>query len=296
LEYFTINLHKKAHNTMTTLRTTAATVASALLTLGACGNDSEENRVGATVPPGSPPEATTIPARPTTTAPPTPDDAVTQYFDLLATADLSRMGGMLEVAAEDSPAHLYATHQIALVRASSQLVRRPSATSTWAGNDSVEQCIDGYDDITGEAIEECTVFADFEQVDEHLTSFTVDGQPISERISSGEAAEADGVSVRVVTAYQTSAGDLFLNVDITNNRDGRLIVEEYDWVLITADGRQVESDPMASGLTSDIEPDATAATTAVFLQTSLGGTLRFVAFSDDFETQIRFEVPIPGGE
>jgi hypothetical protein len=68
----------------------------------------------------------------------------------------------------------------------------------------------------------------------------------------------------------------------------------FEWVLVTADGRQVESSELGPSALSQIIPPGTTATQFVrFGQVPLGGTLRFVAFADDFETEIRFNVPVP---
>lgn len=262
------------------------------LVLAACSDDSDDDRVGATVPPGSAPQEAADQDETDDNDEPedAPDNAARQYFDLLATGELSRMGGMLELAPENSPAQLYAIHQIALVRAD-PFRDGIAATNEWH-NGSVEQCSEAID-ASGDIVEECFTFADFELADGLLASFTVDELPIAERISAGEAVEADGVSARVVTAYEAARGDLFLNVDVTNNREEPVSLAEYGWVYTTADGRQVE--PADFGLASDIGPGATAATTVTYLQTPIGGTLRFVAFADDFLTEIRFELPVPAG-
>jgi hypothetical protein len=261
-------------------RTLAAACAVVLAFVGvACGDDSDDDRVGAT---GS---SDSSPAN--------------DYFDALATNDLSRMDVMLELAAFDSPAYLYATHQIAHVRADA--AGDVAAAKTEWSTDGVEMCQEGVD-VSGDSITECLTFADFEVSDDGLlVDFTVNEVPLSHAIASGSFVfDAQGVEVRIVTAYQTPRGDVALNVEVFNGRPTPLTLAEYDWTYVTEDEHEVQSSDMSPGLGSDdIGPAATAETLVVFEQVPLGGRLRFVAF--DWETddrsdyEVRFAVSVPGG-
>jgi hypothetical protein len=63
-------------------------------------------------------------------------------------------------------------------------------------------------------------------------------------------------------------------------------VADYDWSLVTSDGRQVAPSEQWLAPAPSVEPGATAGHGVLFEQVGLGGTMRFVAFADDFRTEI----------
>lgn len=220
-----------------------------------------------------------------------PDPAVA-YFEAFASEDLSRMGAMLDNSLEGSPAALYATHQIANVRA---LGSAPLPASVEVTEDNIVLRSTTYD-LKGDEVEEATNYSHFEVDGDRLTAFTVDDIPLADRIRAGDpiGTSGDGVTVRVVTAYLTARGDLWLNLDITNARGDVVEVADYEWSLVTPDGRQLApSENLCCPTAPSVEPSATAGHIAMFEQVRLGGTLRFVAFADDFVTEIRFDIPVP---
>lgn len=91
-------------------------------------------------------------ANSTTTSPAAagvPEPAQT-FFEALGTEDLSRMGAMLEASAGDSPAALYAMHQLAFRRAEGSAFLETTAD---VGDDNV--VLTGIDyDLDGNEIEE----------------------------------------------------------------------------------------------------------------------------------------------
>lgn len=256
--------------------------------LAACGDDGDGGASDA----GSP---APLPAgQATTTTPPESASGTglaKDYLQLLASGDLARMGGMLDLAAEGSPAWLYATHQIAALRSAGG----PGAsTDVGVEGDSIVLCQPVLD-ASGTETEDCNTYANFTLDGDWLSDFSIEGVPMADRIRSGDpaGAAADGVTARIVTAYQTARGDLALNLDVTNGRDTALTVADYEWAFITSDGRQVAPSELFAGQSPDVEPGATAAHVVYFEQAPLGGTLRFVAFADDFATEIRFDVVVP---
>jgi hypothetical protein len=218
-------------------------------------------------------------------------DAARAYFDALASEDLSKMGAMLDNSVEGSPAALYATHQIATLRG----LGVQFGTTMEVGDDTIAlTTITGYDN-SGTEQTETTTFGQFTVEGGKLSGFNVNDTPVAERIrAGGEPVTVDGVSVRVVTAYQSALGNLILNVDVTNGRQGPIELSEFEWVLVTPDGRQVSPAQDAVNMSpGTVQPGATAGRIAAFEQVGLGGTLRFVAFADDFITEVRFDVPVP---
>ncbi len=266
-----------------------AAIALIAAALAACGDDGDGGGAEGS---GSP--APLPSGQATTTTPPesaSGTDLAEEYLRLLASGDLARMGGMLDLATEGSPAWLYATHQIAAQRSAGG----PAAsTDVSVEGDSIVLC-QPILDASGNETENCNTFGDFALDGDQLSGFSIDGVPMADRIRSGDpaGAEADGVTARIVTAYQTARGDLALNLDITNGRDTVLAVADYEWAFITSDGRQVGPSELFAGMSPDVEPGATAAHVVYFEQAPLGGTLRFVAFADDFATEVRFDVAVP---
>jgi hypothetical protein len=194
-----------------------------------------------------------------------PADVVVEFFDLLARNDPSTMPRMLELATEGSPAHLYAQHQIAGVR------RRGSFPP---------------------AVERCTVFADFQVNAETdlLEGFSVDGDQVADRISTGQPVTQAGLTAKVTTCYQTAAGDLAVHVDVTNALDASVTLADYDWLYVASDGRQHPTDQTYITAPT-VASGATAAHAVLFGQVGAGGELTVVAHPEPMGDEIQFEIP-----
>ncbi|HEY8526933.1 MAG TPA: hypothetical protein VIL48_18315 [Acidimicrobiales bacterium] len=257
------------------------------------GGETTTDRTATTASPGAGTETTQPVASGPPAAPAGVPEPVVEYFEAFAADDLAYMQAVLDHAAEGSPAALYATHQIAVTRA--------------LGPDGVPTTVDVDDDTivlratatdpSGQEVELSATFGDFEMDGDRLSTFTVDGVPLADRIRVGDPAgvSGNGVTVRIVTAYVTPRGDLWLNVDIANTRGDVVEVADYDWALVTPDGRQVDpSENVCCPTAPSVGPGATAGHVVAFEQVGLGGTFQFVAFSEDFMTEIRLEVPVPG--
>ncbi len=219
-------------------------------------------------------------------------DAAHAYFEALASEDLSQMGTMLDHSVEGSPAALYATHQIANLRA---LGGATLGTTIDVTDDAIALIsVTGYANDGTEQTETVT-YRGFTVEGDKLTGFHVNDTPVADRIrAGGEPVTVEGVSVRVVTAYYTARGDLMLNVDVTNGRAGAIELSDFEWLFVTGDGRQVSpSQNVVNMSPGTVQPGATAGRIVAFEQVGLGGTLRFVAFADDFVTDVRFDVPVP---
>jgi hypothetical protein len=202
------------------------------------------------------------------------------------------MATMPDNSVEGSPAALYATHQIAIVRS---LGPSDTETAVDVGEDSIVLRTTSYD-ANGNEVEEATTYSDFDVERDRLVGFAVDDVPMADSIRAGDPAGAsgDGVTARIVTAYTTSRGDLALNVDVTNTRSEVIELSDYEWSLITPDGRQVgPSENICCPVAPSIQSGATAGHVVYYEQVGLGGTLQFVAFTGDFETEIRFDLPVP---
>jgi hypothetical protein len=271
----------------------------AAIAAGSGGEDNTDtaDRPNATVtPPGEQPTEGEDSSTTTEAADPAGDvpDAANSYFEALASEDLSRMGAMLDNSLEGSAAGLYATHQIAAVRASGAVPGAASTTMDVRDGTIVLTSTTGYDNDGTEQAESIT-YGGFTVEGDKLTGFTVNDAQVADRVrAGGDPVTVDGVTARIVTAYQTALGDLFLNVDTTNGRQGPVTVASYEWALVTQDGRQVSpSQKFCCPTDPTVQPGATAGSIVPFEQVGLGGTLRYVAFADDFVTEVRFDIPVP---
>lgn len=261
------------------------------MTVAACGGD-DRPAVEETASAEGNGEATTT----STTAEPDkqdPSELARDYFDILGRDDLGEMAGMLDLATPGSPAHLYAQHQIAFTRALGSL---PGTTEV--RSDAIEMCSELLDE-NGQTRQECYIYADFEANADTglLESFSVDGNPIDGRIAAGdpEGVTEQGVTVKVVTAFQATRGNMAINADVVNNLSTPVDVAEYDFEYVDADGRQYAQAPFVfSNLPSTIQPGATASAVGLFEQAPFGGTFTFVGFTNDFATEIRISVPVSG--
>jgi hypothetical protein len=217
--------------------------------------------------------------------------AAQDYFEALATNDPSDMGVALDVAADDSPAELYATHQIAFARIPDVA---PFTTTADVGDDNIVLTSRGVSS-DGTEFEDSTTFSDFTLVDDRLATFSVDDNPVADRIGGGDPAgvSSNGVTVKIVTAYQAHEGDLALNVEIMNMRGAEVQTTVSEWTLDTADGRQLRPAEPSAFLLSSILPGTTQPHFVTYEQTPLGGTLGVAASASDLETALQFDVRVP---
>jgi hypothetical protein len=218
--------------------------------------------------------------------------AVRDYFDALATNDPSDMAPALDEVADDSPAELYATHQIAFARIPGVA---PFTTTADVVDDTIVLTSRGVEADGTTEFEDSTTFSDFTLVDDRLATFSVDENPIADRIRGGDpgGVSSNGVTVRIITAYQAHEGDLAVNVDITNVREAEIQTAVSEWTLDTADGRQLKPAEPSDFVLSSIQPGTTQPHFVTYEQAPLGGTLGVAASASDSETGLRFDVPVP---
>jgi hypothetical protein len=218
--------------------------------------------------------------------------AARDYFEALATNDPSDMAVALDVAAVDSPAELYATHQIAFARVPGVA---PFTTTVDVGDDNIVLTSRGVSTDGTTEFEDSTTFSDFTLVDDRLATFSVDDNPVADRIRGGDPAgvSSNGVTVKIITAYQAHEGDLVLNVEITNMRKAEVQTTVSEWTLDSADGRQLKPAQPSGFVLSSILPGTTQPHFVMYEQVPLGGSLGVVASASDLETGLRFDVPVP---
>lgn len=258
------------------------------LALAACGGGDGGPEVADT------PTAEESGADETTTTEPEGQDAseaAEEYFTLLGENNLATINGMLELATLGSPAYLYAQHQIAGTRGFGS-----QATTVEVGDDSIESCAE-YLNSAGQDEQTCYTYTDFTANSETglLETLSVNGLAVAERIRAGDPAgvSEQGVTVKVVTAYQTALGDVIINLDVTNSLTTPITIADYEFQYVDPTGRQfAPSQDFYSQLPTEIQPGATAPVLAAFSQAPFGGAMTFVGFTNEFATEIHVEVPV----
>jgi hypothetical protein len=130
---------------------------------------------------------------------------------------------------------------------------------------------------------ECAVLGDIETDprDGLVTTFSVDGRPIAERIAgSGLIADDDGVVAQTRTAYVTNASQLAVTVEISNTTDTDVELFGFAAVLQPADG---SSGVEAAGSWGDpqVTSGADALLLFVFDTDQLGGRVGLRGLRDD---------------
>lgn len=197
-------------------------------------------------------------------------DPIGPYFDALASA--TGTDQMLEWAAPDSPAELYAT-----LLGSQKLSAQTIETTA---DDELELCFTTNPD-------QCVTFGGFEVDDGELVSFTVDGEPLDDRIvASGESAAGDpGLTITVPLVYWTASDDLAVLLEIANGDAGDLDLRGGVTLTYTApDGDEVELDHVDGPVA--LEAGETDRAVAYFTGAEPGGTLHWASGATSLDLPI----------
>jgi hypothetical protein len=187
-----------------------------------------------------------------------------------------------EFAADGSPPELYAHYITAATR-----LRWAILASTDVRADDVELC----------AEDECTIYDRFVvDASGKLVTFSTDGSPINERLRADDAAAVSehGVSARLVAAYATARGDLF--VALENGGEGVAQVDDCGATYVGPDRRQVNQSCVSRQ--PRVRPGATASVLYKIDQAPLGGVLSITAATDEreagtFHDSAALDVPVP---
>jgi hypothetical protein len=227
---------------------------------------------------------------------------VEEFFRAFASLDPRDMKTMIDLAADDSPAHIYAKVQYAAVVAEQQSYgggMTGPQTMKITDDGGIELCDEpmGFEgDVGG-----CFTFTDFELTDGKLASFSAitpeGGEKIhlDERIvAGGQRQEIAGNTVRLVGAYHSIQADTVMVV-ISTEAAGDSIEYGYGDTYETSDGREVAS----TQYLGDDTPRAgrESAYVVTFDSVDLPGTVRIEAVlaSDYNDATLTFELR-PGGK
>ncbi|MFA7266148.1 MAG: hypothetical protein WC054_07535 [Candidatus Nanopelagicales bacterium] len=210
-----------------------------------------------------------------------------EYFNAFATDVAAQMEPMKSAAAPDSPAYLYAVHQINLALASESANGDVAASTATISEDQVTMVRQGLDaDITEEQrAEATTTYSNFTYENGLLASWTANpGGDVAPRITpvSGSVTKL-GVTLALKTAYIANSGDLFITYEVLNKskKKASVVVNGY----LNPDGRQVQVS--ATPYQVAPVPGAFASGYAVVTQGKLGGSL---TIEFDYQTTAKLTV------
>jgi hypothetical protein len=206
------------------------------------------------------------------------DAAATTFFEHLGSEQPDRLETALDMSADDSIAHAYATHRLALANAAAD-----DGTPTDGG--SVKRKGSGYrycavpDDPTS-----CYVWADIQARDGKIASFTVDGEELGSRLSvgSGTPVKAGKVgTVDLLTAYHSVTGDSVFVTMLVRSADLDISVGHLSATYRSPSGRQTEASDAIGP--SDLGANSNGHVVAIFNGAEPGGEVKFDLDSADYE-------------
>lgn len=209
------------------------------------------------------------------------------------------MKELADLAADDSPAQVYAKMQYAII-----VAQQESYGGGMTGPQVMRTTDDGEIELSSEPmgfegdIEATTLFSDFQLTDGKLASFSVatpddddEAEPISidERVvSGGQRQNIAGNTVRLMGAYHSVQSDsVFVVISTEATGDGM----EYSWnnAYVTDDGREVAG---AEALGNDQPRKGRESPYVVtFDAVDLGGTAEIGVYTADYnEATLKFDL------
>lgn len=205
------------------------------------------------------------------------------YFSSLAQLPEIEPGAPV-AAVPGSDASIFAHHQAAARRLLGLATPR-----------TTEAALDGF--VVCEADGGCSTYSGVvtEPASGRLTSFSVDGLPLTGRIAgSGPAADRDGIVVRVTSAYVSVGGDLFVVLDVANTSEFGVELFGFAAVLQPTGSSGPTASTEAAGAwgAATIDADSTGEMLLVFPASSLGGQFQLSGLRDD-GLDLAFDVVVP---
>jgi hypothetical protein len=206
-------------------------------------------------------------------------EALTGYFGSLAAWSQPTSGVVVGGAAA-----LYAQH-----RAVAQAI----VGGVPAGGTAQQTAI-GYQVCVDAAT--CTQYTDLE-IDPSsglLRSFSVDGVPIAIRVSGrGEPVTVEGITAVVASAVESTAGELSVIVEVSNDRAGGVRVFPFAAVYAGAGGLTAV-DAVGAWGPAQLAPTETGPFLLTFPTSMPGGVVSFTALTDEgFDIALDVGVPAP---
>jgi hypothetical protein len=188
------------------------------------------------------------------------------------------------MTAPGSLAHLYSQHHTTFRQALEDSgTARPREDTVDATDGGVRIC-------TSQVL--CRTYTDPVQQDGLLTSFTVDGMPLAGHVvQPGARTGAEGVTVELVSGYETSRRALFVCVQATN---ASAVPVSVNGVIATYPGPdgQPAMAAEAPGPLDPVAPGASAVVCPVFQAGQPGGRLRLELTRGTEGTPMPMELPV----
>src|SRR5699024_8763059 len=211
---------------------------------------------------------------------------VKEYFDAYASADPAEMRAAAEHAAKGSDAQKYLTHQANHSEASEATGYDRYVQKAEYRDGTVEVCHEG---------EDCGVFADLSFDDGKLSSFTVDGKNISDRVILGNGSVVkshDAAGFEVLSSYQAVDGTLIAVVRFYAYE--RPISFSYTSTYRKPSRQQVES--AESEVPSRVAAESNQDGILVFPNAENGGDLHLKFATDDDEEEVAGDLIVDTAE
>lgn len=206
-----------------------------------------------------------------------------EYFDAYASSDPEAMRSASENVAEGSVAQKYITHQANVVEANDASGYERYVQEAEFNDDSVAICYEGDD---------CGEFAALTFDEGKLSSFTIDGNDIEDRVTVGDGSIVESQEVagfEVVSAYQAIEGTLMAVVRF--HAYDRPMDYSYVATYRQPSGQQV--DDVDSDIPSRVAEDSNQLGIVYFPRSENGGDM-FLKYSTEDERELIFEtVKIP---
>lgn len=240
--------------------------AVALFVGAACGDDTgspADTSLGSTTTTASVVVPTSEPAVTTTTL--APGDRLAAVVEAVASGDPDRIVAQVALVAPDSPAAAYLGHQLDLAR-----LVPDSTTSAVSSITSVAGTV-----VLCRATGDCTRFDRPEATNGLMSTFTVEGVPVGDRLAGpGATVEIDGVAARVLSAYRSPSGGLSVVAVVTNASSEVLTPFAFAAVhrpRTRVEGAAALGEAIAAVAPERIEPDRAGRMLLVFPDAAVDG-------------------------
>ena len=204
------------------------------------------------------------------------------FFGAVFMADLAQLDEQRQWVQPDSPADAYLDFQELYLAAVQILGGEIDRGYVYLTPDEIRVCLDDAS---------CYAVTDLEVEEEQLVSFTIDGEPLAERLGRpGEPIRVGTTTVHLGAAYQTVNGDhLAALVAITPGGDA---VGLSTAVYVDGDGNQTPIDRDLSFGLVDGRPSELTIAMLAFPDAAPGGEIRFLVSPPDGSTPYAAVIPV----
>jgi hypothetical protein len=214
------------------------------------------------------------------------DEEIQSYFDALASNDADEMEKVAGLAAPDSIAQAYAMHQANIVNAAQDMGMPYESEDVRSVEGGYETC--GTDE---EGKEVCYTYADLESTAGKLSSFTVNGKSLKDRISlgNGQTAKAGRFGrVEFLSAYKSADNDLWVAVKFKTSKGEPAIFAGYEAKYRSPDGRQSTAGELIGS--EELDPNSMSFEVMIFPRAKAGGTVSIPVYDLDYYGEVNVKI------